>query len=125
MSGESGVKVLQAPSGHDGVETEDDGGGEDAEVADESPRASAGELVVGTCGIGVGVAADDELGNHAGDAKQEDAAQIDEDEGCSSVLSCHIGETPDVSQTYCRPCGGKDDADTASETTSMHNQTEN
>ena len=110
-----GVDVLQAPAGNHGVVAGDEEAGEDAEQADESREQAAegqpvgsqsalgqlgivveGGVGIDAAGVGSAVATNDELAEHAGNAQQEHAAQIDEDEGCAAVLARHVGESPYV-----------------------------
>ena len=93
-------EVLQAPPCHDGIEAEDDHGGEHAQVSDDPPWRAPRQFVVRPCGIGGGVTPHDKLSHHAGFAKHEHANRIDEDEGRPAVHPGHIGEAPDVSQSH-------------------------
>ena len=115
LSGHRGIEILQAPAGHDGIETEDNHRGEHAHVAYHGPRFAARKIAVGAGGIGRRVPPDDELAHHARYAEQEDAPQIDQDEGRTAVMTGHIGEAPDVAQPHGRTGRGEDDAQPAAE----------
>ena len=56
------------------------------------------------------MASDDELAHHAGDAQQQHARQIDDDESRTTILARHIRETPHIAQSDGRACRGKNDA---------------
>ncbi len=63
--------------------------------------------------------AHDKLCHHAGDAQQQDADGIDEDEGCTTILAGHVGETPYVAQANSRTGRGEHDAYLGSEITAF------
>jgi hypothetical protein len=46
------------------------------------------------------MSADEELAHHDGDAQQEYASDVDDDEGGSTILASLDGETPDVAKPY-------------------------
>lgn len=96
-----GEDILEAPSRHYGVITRDEETGEHAHIADKAPGAAAGDARIGTGCVGSTVSADYELAEYAGQAKQEDADNIDDDERGTTVLTCHIRESPHITQSYC------------------------
>jgi hypothetical protein len=51
------------------------------------------------------------LGYHSGDAEHEREGYVKQDKRRTAILTCHIWETPNVSQSYGRACSGKDNAD--------------
>ena len=71
------------------------------------PWLATRKTVVGAGGIGSRMTADDELTNHARNAKQENEKNIDDNERGTTVLTCHERETPHVAKTYGRSCRGK------------------
>ena len=64
------------------------------------------------------MATNDKLTHHARQTQQDDTHQVDEDEGGTSILTCHIRKAPNISQTYCRTCRGENDAQFTSEISS-------
>ncbi len=55
------------------------------------------------------MSSDYEFAQHTGDAQYHDASKIYEDKGCSTILASHVGETPYITQAYCRTgCGQYD-----------------
>ena len=65
----------------------------------QSPRLSVRQRVVCSGCIGLCMATNNELTDHARQAQQEDAGDIDQDECSTTVLTSHIGETPHIAQT--------------------------
>ena len=63
-------------------------------------------------------ASDDELADHDGHGKEEDEAEIDEDEGCAAAFAYLCGEAPYVAQPDCRACGSQHDSQLAAKTAS-------
>ena len=119
VTGDRGKEILQAPTGYHGIEAEDNGGGEDAQIAYVLPRPSSRQLVIGTGSIGLCVASYDKLADHPWYAEQHDTSDINQDKGCPAVLTSHVGEPPYVAQAYCRPCRCQYDAYLATEVTTF------
>ena len=65
---------------------------------------------VGTGSVGCRVATDDKFADHARDAEHQHACHINENECRTAVLSRHIREPPDVTQSHSRPCRSKNHA---------------
>ena len=103
-----GIQILQAPSSHNRIESEDNSGAQDTEQSHSLPWFSARHLMIGSGSIGCRVTTNDKLIHHARKAEQEDKQYIYEDEGRTSILTCHIWESPHIAKTYCRSCRGED-----------------
>ena len=97
-----GVNIIETPAGHYGVVTRDEITREHFQIAHPSPCRTVGQLGVGSCGVGSASAPDDEFANHTGNAEHQDARDIYQDEGRSTIFAGKIGKTPDVSQAYSR-----------------------
>ena len=105
-----GEGVVERPSGHDGIEREDEEAAQYAHDACCHPGLAGCQLLESTNSVGVGRPSDDELAEHDGHRHQEDEPQIDQDEGSAAALS-HFGrKTPDVAQPYGRTCRSQYDA---------------
>ena len=63
--------------------------------------------------------ADDELADHTGNAEQQDAEHVDDDEHGATVLTRHIREAPYIAQTYGRARRGQDNTKFTTETGSL------
>ncbi len=111
--------VFERPACDNGVEAQDEEGGQHAVVADEAPFRARGQLLEGSRNVAPRVAADEKLGDHHGQAEQEDTDDIDDEEGGSAVFAHHVGETPDVSQAYGAAYGGEYGAEFATECSSV------
>ena len=127
-----GIDVLQTPTADNSVVAGDKEAGGNAEKADELREEQApatrcfavssrglGHLCINTTGVSCTMTTDDELTQHAGNAKQQHAAQVDKDEGSTTVLAGHIGESPYIAQSDSRSCRCKNDAQFASEVRSF------
>ena len=102
--------ICDRPSGYDGVVGKYDEGAEEAEPADERPRAAA-ELLERADGVEARLAPYRELCEHYRRADENDEKQIDDDERAAAVFSRDVREAPDVSETYRGTCGGHDKAE--------------
>ena len=105
---------MQAPTSYNGIKAEDDGGREDAQIANESPTAMS-HAAIGTSSIRLAMATHDELADHTGDTQQQYTTEIDKDKGGSTILTRHKRETPDIAKAYCRPSRSQDDGQSATE----------
>ena len=119
MPHERCIDILQAPAGDYGIIAHDDETRENTEIAHPLPCRSVRQFGIGTCRIGLRPASDDKFANHAGNAQQQYASYIDQDEDGTAILACHIGETPHVTQTYGRTRCGKDNAKTTAKICSL------
>ena len=119
LSQQRGKQILQAPACHHGIEAQDDGRGENAQIAHEAPRAATGEVAVGTGGIALRAPSDDELAHHARNAQQHDAAEVNDDESSPTVLPRHKWEPPHIAQPYGRACRSQDNAHFTCKTASV------
>ena len=115
---DAGIQILQAPSSHHSIEAQDNHGGDDTHQSHGSPSLMLTQVAIGTCRIGSRMATNDKLAHHARQTQQDDAHQVDEDEGGTSILTCHIRKAPYISQTYRRTCRGENDAQFTSEISS-------
>lgn len=109
---------MQCPACHDGIVGEDEESAQHAHDAGEHPWFSGCEFLVGSDGVAVRGASDDELADHDGHGKEEDETEIDEDEGCAAAFAYFCGEAPYVAQAYGGPCGSQYDSQLAAETAS-------
>ena len=107
---DTGIEILQAPASHYGIETQDNHRGDDTHQAQGTPRLVLTQIGISTGCIGCGMTADDEFTHHARQSEQDDTYQIDENEGGATILTCHIRETPYITQTDCRAGCGKNNA---------------
>ena len=103
--------VFEDPPGHDAVVGEDEGDARHAGITGEAPGLAGRQTFVGRSDVRVGATADDELGGHHRYAEENDAGEIDDDEGCAAILTGFNGKTPDVAQSHGAACRGQDDAD--------------
>ena len=55
---------------------------------------------VGAIGVGGTVTANDKFGNHTGNAQQQHASHINNDECGTTILTGHVRETPYIAQSY-------------------------
>lgn len=110
-----GEDVLKAPAGNNGIVACYDKAGENSEIAYKHPGRAVRQLAVGARCIRSRVAADNKLVEHARNAQNEHTHYVYYYECSSAVLSGHIGETPNVAQSNCRTCCGKNDTKLASE----------
>ena len=60
-------------------------------------------------------AADDKLGQHDRQARQDDKAQVNEDKRGTAVLTDQVRETPEVTQTHGRSGHGDQNAERTGE----------
>ena len=115
MAHDRSQAVLKTPAGDNRIVTGDEEARKDSKVTHPLPGCSVGQLRVGTCGVRGCVAADDELADHARQAQKQDTTDINQDEGRTAILPCHIGETPHVAQTDSTACRGKNHSQFTSE----------
>ena len=109
--------VFGRPARHDKVETHDQHRGQDPDIADHAPPFA--KRAVGSDRILTRGCTDRELGNHERNAHQQDAQQIDQEEGSASIFTGQIGESPDVTQPHGRTCGYQHCADLAAKSSSF------
>ena len=76
VAGDRGIQILQTPARHHGIVARDEKPRDDTEITHNPPRLASRQFRVGTCRIRLGMSADDELIDHAGDAEKQDAADI-------------------------------------------------
>ena len=112
-SGRAGI--LQHPAGNDAVVGEDEGDAEHASIAGEVPRLARCQPLVRRSNVRMRSASDDELGSHHGHSEEDDAEEVDEDEGSAAMLTRLDRKTPDVAQPHGGACRGKDDAQAGGE----------
>ena len=119
LSHDRGIEILQAPASHYGIEAQDNHGSNNTQQTDETPGLTIRDTIVSPIGIGLRVAPYHKLTNHPRDAQYQDAGDIDQDKGSTAILTCHIRETPHVTQTNCRSCRCQDDTQFATEINSV------
>ena len=90
--------ILERPPRYDRIEAEDEEGCQYAIIAYPLPLCPRRELLEGSGSIAPGVAADEELCYHDGQAQEGCTYKEDEEEGATSVLPHHIGESPYTTQ---------------------------
>ena len=100
--------ILQGPTRNHPVIADDQCRCEHAHVAHPFPRCAVGQFRIGTSRIGLCVPANEELTKHHGDTHDQDTEEIDDDEGRTTVLTCHVWKAPYVSQANSTACRGKD-----------------
>ena len=115
---DAGIEILQTPACHHGIEAKDNHGGDDTHQAYGSPSLVLTQITISPRCIGSRMATNDKLAHHARQTQQDDAHQVDKDEGSTSILTCHIRKAPYISQTYRRTCRGENDAQFTSEISS-------
>ena len=115
-SSEEGLDdVFECPARDDGIVAEDQEGGGDAVIADDAPFRAGSHHLEGSGGVLARVAADEKLGYHDRYAQEQDARDIDQQEGGATIFAQHIRETPDVSQSDGASDRGQDNADFTTE----------
>ena len=105
---DAGIEILQTPTCHHRIKAQDNHRGKDTHVADNAPGLAVRKILVRPCRIGCRMTADNKLCHHAGNAQHKDAHEIDKNEGCATILPCHIGKAPYIAQAHCRSCRSKD-----------------
>ena len=113
-----GEEILQAPARHNGIEAEDDGRGENAQIA-YPPPAAMPHAAVSTSGISLRMAAHDELADHARDAQEQHTGEINQDKGGATVLARHKRESPHIAKAHGRARRGQHDGQLTSEIASI------
>jgi hypothetical protein len=106
LAHDGSIDILQAPAGDHRVIAGDKETGDNAEQSHVLPRRAVGQLAIGASRVRRPMAPDDKLADHAGDAQQQDTADIDKDESGTAVLPRHVGETPYITQADSRTCRG-------------------
>ena len=105
------IQVLYNPAAHHAVEANHDETAHDADIGEQVVFLTRREALEGRLHIAVGRASDNELAQNHRDSHHQDAENIDQDESATAILTCLVGETPDVSQTYsgahCRSNGAQ------------------
>ena len=112
QSGRSLADIDQRPAANYGVKRQHQERGNNAIPADRPPASG------GAFGFGQGAhgryralsapAANHGLGNQNRHADQEDAGQVDQNEGAAAVLSGNVWKLPDVPEAYRRAGSGQD-----------------
>ena len=113
--------VVHGPSAHNAVVTQNKPPREDAKSAHPLPARAVRKHAIGTSRVGMRVATNQKLADHDGQTQHQNTDDIDNDEGCSTILSCLDGKTPYVAQSYCRTCCSQDGAYFRTEVFSFHN----
>ena len=108
-------RIFHRPSRHHGIVAEDDEPGKYPETPHPFPRSVGSQTMVSSSGVGLCMPSDNKLTEHQRQSKQEDAPQIDENEGGTAVLSRLNGETPYIPESYGRTSRGENRSKLAAE----------
>ena len=112
MSQKRLIEVLDDPSTNHTVEANDNEAAQDADVSKQVIFLTWRELLQCRLHVTVGRTANDEFTQYHGNAHYQDATDVHQNKGATTIHSCLIGETPDVPQSYCRAHRSRDGSHT-------------
>ena len=114
------AEVVDDPAGDDGVEGHEGDVSDEEHIAHEAPvLALLLKLLEHLHGARLRAAADGKLHRHDGEAEQDQAQDVDEQEAAAAVLAAHPREFPDVAAADGAACRQHDEAESAAETFSF------
>lgn len=105
VAGHRFPEIFESPAGDDHIIAEYEVRGYDGEAADERPFRAGRQTAERAGGVIAAGSAERELGQHHGDAEQQDAGYIENQKGRTAVVLCLGRETPYISQSDGRAHG--------------------
>ena len=120
LAGNSRKDILKRPTCHHAIESENSKTCIDFDTADDTPSLLAVGFDKTAVGVALPLTPNNKLREHNGNGNEQTDDCVDNQEGCTSVVTCHIGKPPNVSQSDCRACDGCHRAELAGELISCH-----